>query len=400
LTKYKLLIKLLDLTRGNGYCFLQILLQVFGGVCDAASKMWSQLRYAGADLLIPTALWSQAGTSGTISGTLTDPTGDYVSGAALTLKNLGTSTVRTMKSGSGGVYAFTDLPPAMGRSGDPEPATRSFETAARLQPKAWQAWNNLGANYLALDHLDSAAKAFRKALAINPNATSAWFNLGSSLLRSGNKLEAFRALDHAQQIDSKDAQITGAWLEVAGSVAAEAGNAIDEGQYAKAFTMLSAVQRPLEKSASWNNLIGCTDFKLKKPEDAKRYIETALQIEPDNEGYLLDVGEFLATYHAYGEATKFFEVGLERMPHSAPVRFGLAISYLLQNRTSQAASLLERLHLEYPEWTPVARALGECYEAGAHWSAMINLGTSLESREPKNAFGWYLEGAGQEKLAH
>src|ERR1700689_5599937 len=62
--------------------------------------------------LIPAALWSQAGTSGTISGTITDSSGAYLSGATLTLKDLGTNTVRTMQSGSGGVYAFTNLPPA------------------------------------------------------------------------------------------------------------------------------------------------------------------------------------------------------------------------------------------------------------------------------------------------
>ncbi len=62
--------------------------------------------------LIPAALWSQAGTSGTISGTITDASGASLSGATLTLKDLGTNTVRTMQSGGGGVYAFTDLPPA------------------------------------------------------------------------------------------------------------------------------------------------------------------------------------------------------------------------------------------------------------------------------------------------
>jgi Carboxypeptidase regulatory-like domain/TonB dependent receptor len=63
-------------------------------------------------LLIPASLWSQAGTSGTISGTVSDPRGGYIPGATLTLIDLGTNTVRTMQSGGGGVYAFTDLPPS------------------------------------------------------------------------------------------------------------------------------------------------------------------------------------------------------------------------------------------------------------------------------------------------
>jgi|ERR1017187_581202 Tfp pilus assembly protein PilF len=297
------------------------------------------------------------------------------------------------------VAAHTAIGVCESRSGHPERATTAFEAVARLQPQAWQSWNNLGANYVALGRSDAATGVFRKAIAINPNAVSAWFNLGSSLLHSGEKLEAFRALDHAQQIDPNDAQITEAWLGVANALATEAGNAIDKGEYAAAFTMLSAIDRPLGKTASWNNLIGYTDLKLKKPEDARRYLETALQIEPDNENYLLDVGDFLASYHAYDEAAKFFEIGARRMPHSAPVRFGLAISYMLQDRTSQAITLLEQLHVEFPAWEPVIRALGECYEAGTDWPAMIKLGTALESGEPENAVGWYLEGAGRERIA-
>ncbi len=285
-------------------------------------------------------------------------------------------------------------------AGHPERATSSFEAVARLQPQAWQAWNNLGANYLELNRSGAATKAFQKAIEINPDAGSVWFNLGSSLLQSGDKLEAFRALDRAQQISPNDTQIAEAWLKVAEAIAVEAGNAIDKGQYAPAYRMLSTVHRPLERSASWNNLIGYAAFKLKKSEDAKRYLETALRIEPDNENYLLDVGDFLASYHAYGEAASFFEIGAKRMPHSAPIRFGLAISYMLQNRTNEAIGILEQLHTGYPNWDPVDRALGECYEATGHWSSMIQLGQSLQLREPGNAFGWYLEGAARGEIAY
>lgn len=296
------------------------------------------------------------------------------------------------------VVARTAIGVCESKSGHPERATTSFEEVARLQPQAWQAWNNLGANYLALNRLDAATEAFRKAISIKPNSVSAWFNLGSSQLQSGNKLEAFRALDHAQQIDPNDPQLAKAWLDLADAIATEAASLIDKAQYAPAFTMLSTIHRPLEQSPAWNNLIGYAEFKLKKPEDAKHHLEAALQMEPDNEGYLLDVGDFLAAYQAHDEATKFFQIGARRMPHSAPIRFGLAISYMLQGRTNQAIASLEQLHTEYPNWGPVNIALGECYEAGAHWAEMIKLGTSLQSTETNNALGWYLEGAGRERL--
>jgi hypothetical protein len=56
--------------------------------------------------------WGQAGSSGTVTGTVKDQTGAYVQGAKLTLRDLGTNVARTVQSGSSGVFTFTDMPPA------------------------------------------------------------------------------------------------------------------------------------------------------------------------------------------------------------------------------------------------------------------------------------------------
>ncbi len=285
------------------------------------------------------------------------------------------------------------------RQGHPEEASADFEAAVRAEPKAWEGWNNLGANYLVLRRFSKSAEAFRRATTIDPNVVSPWYNLGSCLLQSGSNLDAFTALNHAYRLAPGDVQINGIRVKLAGVIAGEAANAIDRGQYAEAFRMLSATSEVLENSASWNNLIGYAAFKLGKPEIAKRHLETALRMDPNNEGYLLDVGEFLASYRAYSEAVRFFEVGLTRMPHSAPVRFGLAVSYMLEGNLDRATPLLEQLHAADPLWEPVNLALGEGYESGGRWSAMLRLGVFLQSKEPSNAFAWYLEGAARERLA-
>lgn len=63
-------------------------------------------------MLLPMLAWGQASTSGTVTGTISDPSGADVSGATVTLKNVGTNTSQTMQSASSGVYTFTDVPPA------------------------------------------------------------------------------------------------------------------------------------------------------------------------------------------------------------------------------------------------------------------------------------------------
>ncbi len=60
--------------------------------------------------LSPTTAGAQE--TGTISGTVTDPTGAVVPGATVSARNLGTNAVRSETSSSGGTYTFTNLQPA------------------------------------------------------------------------------------------------------------------------------------------------------------------------------------------------------------------------------------------------------------------------------------------------
>src|SRR6202000_592531 len=65
--------------------------------------------------------------------------------------------------------ALTALAVGERESGHPEQATASFEQVTKLQPAAWQAWNNLGANYLALNRLEAAAQAFPRGYSVERN---------------------------------------------------------------------------------------------------------------------------------------------------------------------------------------------------------------------------------------
>lgn len=71
-----------------------------------------QLAVVFATLLALSALtFSQSATS-SLRGTITDPKGAVVQGAALTLSNAATGFSRTTKSGGDGVYQFLEVPPA------------------------------------------------------------------------------------------------------------------------------------------------------------------------------------------------------------------------------------------------------------------------------------------------
>lgn len=208
------------------------------------------------------------------------------------------------------------------------------------------------------------------------------------------ELAAYRKLDQAQRLNPGAASATKAWLDEAARLATMAAERIEQSRYSEAALLLRSTERPLGNAPSWNNLLGYAEFKLGNPKPALHYLQRAVHLDPQNEDYLLDIGEFLGTYRAHEEAVKFFEIAAKRMPQSPRVTFGLAVAYILQNRREEAQNLLESLIGAQPRFEAAYRALGECYEDAGNAGGMVKLGKSLQSVNPRNAVGWYLEGAG------
>ena len=61
-------------------------------------------------LALSTQLFSQGKTSGTISGTVTDPSGALISSAQVTITNTATGDIRTVTTGSSGEFQVLELP--------------------------------------------------------------------------------------------------------------------------------------------------------------------------------------------------------------------------------------------------------------------------------------------------
>jgi tetratricopeptide (TPR) repeat protein len=197
-----------------------------------------------------------------------------------------------------------------------------------------------------------------------------------------------------QRTAPRDAAVTKAWLDEAARLATLAAEQIEHRRYAEAVKLLRATERPLSQAPSWNNLRGYAEFKTDNPKTALHYLQRAVQLDPQNEDYLLDIGEFLSHYRAHAEGVRFFEIAAKRMPQSPRVTVGLAVAYLLQNRRDEAQHLLEAVRIANPRFEAIYKALGECYEDSKNADGLLDLGTTLQQVNPKNPLGWYLEGAG------
>jgi tetratricopeptide (TPR) repeat protein len=288
---------------------------------------------------------------------------------------------------------------AAAQRSDCQAALAELSPVLAIEPRLVPAWNASGVCQASLHQPALAVRSFLRVVKLEPGVWQGWRNLASAQLELGDVQQAFTSFDRAQNLAPGNAEITAQWLNTAGRLAGRAADLIEEKKYEDARVLLESVRSPLARTGSWNNLLGYAEFKLGHTEAASQYLEKALTLEPNEENYLLDIGEFLACHHAYDKAAAFFEVAVQRMPQSPRVRFGLAVARILQNRRAEAAALLEGLLTEYPRFEPVYRALGECYEDAGNWNGLVELGRELQKVNSANAVGWYLEGAGLARLA-
>jgi tetratricopeptide (TPR) repeat protein len=288
---------------------------------------------------------------------------------------------------------------AAAEKGDCQSALASLKEVVAGEPGLTPAHNAIGVCEARLGRPAAAVRSFLRVVQLEPEVWQGWRNLASAQLELGKTADAFAAFDRAHRLAPQNPEVAAAWLDTAGRLAARAADLIEAGQYEAARALLMTVRQPLENSGSWNNLIGYAEFKLGHSEAAASHLEKALAIEPDNEDFLLDAGEFLAHYRAYDKAAALFEVAAVRMPHSPRVRFGLAVARILQNRRQEATAALEQLLQEDPRFEAVYRALGECYEDAGNWAGLVDLGRRLQRVNPSSPVGWYQEGAGMARLA-
>jgi tetratricopeptide (TPR) repeat protein len=285
------------------------------------------------------------------------------------------------------------------RMGEHKRANPLFQRMVKLEPRAWQAWNNLGVNESEIGDLPKAIAAFRKASELAPSEPGPALNLAKILQKKGELRAAFRVLDDAQRRQPREAELTALWLQIAAAIAESAAVSISNKNYARALDDLLLVRRPLEVGASWHNLTGYAQFRLNRPKPALEHLQQALALEPQNEDYVLDLAEFLSHHRSYDQLLELMKAGAARHPNSPRMQLGLALAHVLENGRADAVPILEALLAANPAFEPAYQVLGEAYQDLSRHEDSLRLGRQLQRLNPANPKGWYIEGSTLLELA-
>lgn len=343
--------------------------------------------------------------------------------------------------------AYSLLGVAYTQMGKLQEAGSYFSKAVQLNPNSAEARNNLGANYLALKKFSQAAAEFRRVIALNPESVSAWYNLGTSELQAGQAGPAVTAFQRAAHLAPGDPQVRIGLAEaqfkvgnrkqalatiqealgIAGSDAGVllalglvlernglskeatryfrealqqssstsermmtlAGNSINQGEYKTALALLRALEGTMDNSAAWHGMLGYTHFKLDQVEPALTHLQRAIQLDPRNEDYYLDLGELLAENQALLPNVAVFESGVKRLPYSVKMRLALAVAHLLTGNLDRAKQEVNTVLAQDPGSEIAYKILLECYEKGREWDKVQIKAAELRRLHPANPLGWY-----------
>jgi len=177
--------------------------------------------------------------------------------------------------------------------GDNEAAIRNFITATELYPENDKVFYYLGIEYRIMKNYRKAAEAFEKAIQLSGGNAYYYFNLGVCYERLGLYEKAIIYLDKSIQLDSENASA----LNYLGYILADQGIRLQE---AKKFIEKALSMDP--QNGAYLDSIGWVHFRLENFAKAKEYLETAVKYmdATDNENYLI--------YDHLGDT--YFKIGL------------------------------------------------------------------------------------------
>ena len=332
-------------------------------------------------------------------------------------------------------------------------AVMDFKKAIALKPDFKVAHNNLGGVYLLEGRYEDAIKAFSEVIRLDPKNAQARCHLARAEIAAGQTQVGMDHLREAHDISPGDVAIAmalaqgykeagqkEAGLDVArrlamvpaspkastelelGKLLLAYGNQdgaaerfhnalrLDPGaqetlfalgrdyfrrqDYKSALTLLEIVGGSMRMSATWHELVGYSHFKLGDPARAAVGLQEAMEIDPRNEDYVIELSEVFVTYYNASAAITLLEAATKVFPDSPRMWFAMGVAQLVEARHSLAETAFKKsLELD-PTLDLALVLLGYGYKETGRWGELLETGNQLLQVNPGNHVGYYYKAMG------
>jgi tetratricopeptide (TPR) repeat protein len=152
---------------------------------------------------------------------------------------------------------------------------------------------------------------------------------------------------------------------------------------------IEIARRTLEQaeSAELRNLLGKAYAHSGEPEKALAELRSAIRLQPDNEGFHFDLGQFLLRRGDFETATAAMEDARQKFPHSAQIELALGVAYYCSVRYDDAVRAFLRTIQLAPDVPQPYVFLGKILDhAPSHLREIARECTVTERASPSNPY--------------
>lgn len=214
--------------------------------------------------------------------------------------------------------------------GDYNRAVKSYTDFLDENPYSFTAWYNLGNTFSKAEKYVDALTAYDYCVAINPEFPPAYFNMGNAHLTLEQYRESIECFMKCIDLDGDDA-LTYCYLGEAYEQLEELDLAWD--YYQKSLTLAPNL------AEAWLGL-GIVKDLQGKPKESLHYIERALEIEPEMDGYHHVYAGALENCEMYVEAERAYVTCLRLEPNNEDAFFDY-VDFLLEHHVTRVRSFVE-----------------------------------------------------------
>lgn len=264
-------------------------------------------------------------------------------------------------------------------------AVPALRELLKSSPDSPLLYNLLGFCYAQQGIKDEAKVNFRKAIELKPDFKAAHNNLAGLHLLAGEIREAIAEFSTVVQIDPADAQ---AFYRL-GQAELASASPVTALPHLESAHRLAPADAGITVAVARAHAVNGYSLKASDPARAVLELQQALDLDPQNQDYILELSEvLLANYNAPASVT-LLNAATKRFPGSARIWFTLGVSHLLDGKLSPAVTALQKsLELD-PKLDQAYVVLAHGYKEAGLWGELQETAEALIRLNPSNHAGYY-----------